>query len=202
MDKSYIKKIEEHFGGVKRCTRVSSWRQVYKIDFDNYSLRLDVLNSCDETTRLHQLCLDKGLTCFASIKKNIKVKNRCLKISEWILGRTYDELFNSNLLTEEMLIKMGESMALVNNISEGGLFLHNDDVTYCNVILDENNNFIMFDLDRLFLMENPSAALVKTLLKRIARKNMMDAFLEGYKRHRDITETVSLCELRNWKWRK
>jgi hypothetical protein len=201
MNKCHIRKIESQFGKIIKRERVSSWRQVYKLHFKSSVLRLDILKKNDPTLMYHKMCLDQGLICFPKIQKVFKEGNLCLKISEWIEGRTYSDIFRSGSLEKSMVFKMGSSVAKVNMISQNRLHLHNDDITYHNVMLDRNGNFIMFDLDRLSFIKDVDGALVKTLLKRISNKEMIDSFLEGYKKHRDINNLISLCQQRNWKWK-
>jgi len=201
MNSSHIRKIEKHFGKVVKHKRVSKWRQVYKIDFNDSVLRLDILTKGDETLSHHEICLEAEIDCFPKIKKVFDVGNLCLKMSDWVIGHTYSEMVQSDSLTEDMLFKMGSSIAKINNISKNDLYLHNDDITYHNVMLDTNGNFVMFDLDRLLFIKDTDGALVKTLLKRIGNRKMIDAFLSGYKEHRDISNLVYLCDQRKWQWK-
>ena len=201
MNKYQRRIIEEKLGSMLSYKKVSKWRAVYQLVFKDKILRLDILKKNDETLNCHRLCLDKGLNCFPEIKEVLRSGGFDLKISVWVEGKTYSELYESGLLTEAMMVQMGSFLAKTNNIRNGSLYLHNDDVTYHNVMLDAEGCFMMFDLDRLSFVKDVDGALVKTLLKRIGNKNMIDSFLSGYEKYRDTSNLVSLCAKRNWKWK-
>lgn len=140
--------------------------------------------------------------CFPKIKEVIKLGDVWLKISEWIVGETYQYHLTSNTLTEEMLFKMGESIASMNRITRKGLHLHIGDMHYGNVLWDTNNCCMICDFGGLSFTKDDHIheRLVRLLLIKIKERNLIDAFIEGYKTHKDVSKLVSLCEEKNWEY--
>lgn len=196
MEEIYLKAIEKNFGIVKKFQMIGNWREVYRVDLENSIIRVDILSSDDSTMECQIFGIKERIVCFPRIKEIIKLGDIWLKISEWIIGETYQHYWNSNTLTEEMLFKMGESIALMNKITQKGLHLHITDMHYKNVLWDMDNCCVMCDLDSLHWTEDDyiNKRLIMLLFRKIKERNMIDAFIEGYKKHRDVRKLVSLCK--------
>jgi len=198
-NKNYNKILTERFGKILSKKLVSKWRQVYRIETKLGAKRLDVLHRKDKTLSYHQTILDNGLKFVADIEAVIPVGDHVLKISEWIDGKFYDDLYKQEDLQSKMFLDLGRCVGKLNNITnKRGHCLHNDDITMRNIIWDGSCR--MFDLDRLDYESVPENSMVKILLKRLRYRDFIDWFLEGYSEYRNADKIIDLCASRDWIW--
>lgn len=192
-----------NFYTVESIQKVSKGKPAYKVLYENDNIyRVDILNEGDETTERQKMSHELGCNIFPKIISVINWENYTIKISEWVEGSYFSDLFEQNKLELNMFEKLGEQMAQLNNIAnEQGQYLHNDDITMRNMLWD-GDKAIVFDMDRLWWEDNPNNSYVKILLKRFVRRNYIDAFLKGYARHRDVSSISQLCASHNWRWKR
>lgn len=200
----YLRMIKEGASHIRGFEKVSKGKPAYKILYhgDIGPARLDILGHGDQTCERQQIALDNGCTILPKIIHTDYMLSHRIKMSEWVEGPYYSDLFEQNKLELNMFEILGEQMAQLNNITnDEGLHLHNDDITMRNMLWD-GEKAVVFDMDRLWWEENPDNSYVKILLKRLVKKPYIDAFLEGYKKHRDVSNISQLCESRNWRWKR
>lgn len=200
----YLRRIKEKADHVKGFKKVSKGKPAYKIIYhgDIRPARLDILNAHDPHPARQELAKEKGCDIFPEIIQVDYDLAHKIKISEWVEGDYYSDLFEKGKLELNMFEKLGEQMAQLNNITnEDGHYLHNDDITMRNMLWD-GEKAVVFDMDRLWWEENPDNSYVKILLKRLVKREYIDAFIKGYSRFRDVSNITQLCESRNWKWKR
>lgn len=200
MKEIYLKVVEENFGIVKEIQSIGNCGKKYKVDLEDSIIKVDILYPGDDTIRCHKICLDKGYKFLPKIKKVIEVGNKRVKVSDWVIGDTYLELCRLNSLTVKMLFEMGKSTALLNNVEEQGQHLHIPDLVYQNVVWDTNGCFMMIDFGALCFRRGIFDNLCRLLLREVKKRNLIDAFVKGYKKHRDVRRLVNLCEEKNWEY--
>lgn len=202
LSKVHFKELSKYFGPVRAYKKVSSWRQVYKVRLEDRTLvRVDLLKLKDKTTSHQQRAIDEGCDLFPEIKRVFSFPDCRMKVSSWEEGELFSCLHESGNLESSMMFQLGKSVGHLNSMeNSNGYNLHNDDITMRNVVWVGHP--VIFDLDRLKYYQHVDNSLVKVLLKRIIRKDYMDAFIEGYKEHRDVSNLCGLCESRDWKWKR
>jgi tRNA A-37 threonylcarbamoyl transferase component Bud32 len=162
---------------------------------------MDFLKGKDKTINMQKTGLANGLTCFPEILGLVNDGSRIVKLSEWIDGEIFTTLFESGSLDENMFFMLGDQVGRMNNIKNSkGASLHNDDLTFRNMVWTDKP--VIIDMDRTSYDPRPDNSLVKILLKRIIDRNFINAFLEGYSQHRDVSNLSALCEARNWTWKR
>lgn len=203
-EKHYLDKFKTKYSKVKSFEKVSKGKPAYKISYSDMgrNSRLDILPLRDNTHKLQEVVWNRGYDIFPEVYNTEIINDRILKVSEWVKGTYYSDLFESNKLELNMFEKLGEQMAQLNNITnEDGWRLHNDDITMRNMLWD-GEKAVVFDMDRLWYEENVDNSYVKILLKRLIKIDYIDAFLKGYSVHRDVSNMSRLCAERNWKWKR
>ena len=202
VSKKYLNNFTMNLGSVKAYKKISSWRKSYKIRLSNNELiRMDFLGCKDKTVKMQKMGLSNGLTCFPEILGLLEGGGRVVKLSEWIDGELFTTLFESDSLDKNMFFLLGDQMGQMNSIKDAhGASLHNDDITFRNMVWTDRP--IIIDMDRTSFDPYPDNSLVKILLKRIIDREFIAAFLEGYARHRDVSNLSALCEARNWIWKR
>jgi len=202
VSKKHLNNFTMKFGDVKAYKKISSWRKSYKVRLSNNNLiRMDFLKRKDKTTQLQKIGLSNGLVCFPEIIGIVDYGSMVVKLSEWIEGELFTTLSESGSLSKNMFFLLGDQMGRMNNIKNScGASLHNDDITFRNMVWTDKPMII--DMDRTSFDPCPDNSLVKILLKRIIDRNFINAFLEGYAQHRDVSNLSTLCETRSWTWKR
>lgn len=131
-----------------------------------------------------------------------KVGKKIFKFSEWIHGKLLAEV--SHL--EEVNIKAGEMFAKLNNIKDPktGLFITIGEINNTSMIWTEDKRLVIIDQGTIrALTENKIDGVVyKNLVKRMKYKKRIDMFLQGYSKHRDISNILKIANKRNWTFGK
>ena len=181
---------KEVVGGNKICqvNQIKTYEIIIK---NGASLRLD-LKYPKEITRLQEIA-----------SKTIEVPkvvfiDGIYKFSEWIDGVMIIEVLN----IDDVFVKSGDLVARLNLIKDPktGKFLTNSEFSGTNAIWTKDKKVYIVDHGRMRTSSNTDSSVIIILLKRIQTRKRINLFLEGYSKHKDITNIIKGLDARNWKW--
>ena len=177
--------------------------RVYKVDLnDGTVLRFEIMNLAEHNKILLQNTANLYHDGTPKIIFYKIVGKRIFKFSEWIHGKLLAEV--SHL--EEVNIKEGEMFAKLNNIKDPktGLFITIGEINNTSMIWTEDRRLVIIDQGTIRALSEAGidGVVYKNLIKRVKYKKRIDMFLEGYSKHRDISNILKIANKSNWRFGK
>ena len=136
----------------------------------------------DPTVTVHQKLLEAGIPVPEIISIEKTKQGKLIKTVKWVPGETFAELIARQALTNDHWHAFGEFFAGMNNVG-----ITATDLVYRNILLKEDGTVILCDMAKLYMSDFLEEPIVRYILNNMYfSRELKDAFLAGYRKHRPI----------------